>query len=56
MDDKTPAEQLLDKVAEALTKLLDFTEPFIMTDVIWLSFCLLLKILYLLITNTKITL
>lgn len=32
MKDKPPVEQLRDKVAEILTELLDFAEPFIIMD------------------------
>lgn len=35
MKDKTPVEQLRDKVAEILTELLDFIEPFIMIAVVY---------------------
>lgn len=35
MKDKTPVEQLRDRVAEILTELLDFVEPFIMITVVY---------------------
>ncbi|MEY8662424.1 hypothetical protein AALT52_05925 [Ligilactobacillus faecis] len=38
MKDKSPVEQLRDKVAELLTELLDFAEPFIMIAILWLLF------------------
>ena len=38
MKDKSPVEQLRDKVAELLTELLDFAEPFIMIGILWLLF------------------
>ncbi|GAB9260550.1 hypothetical protein CANFE03_02100 [Ligilactobacillus animalis] len=38
MKDKSPVEQLWDKVAELLTELLDFAEPFIMIGILWLLF------------------
>lgn len=38
MKDKPPVEQLRDKVAEILTELLDFIEPFLFISVLWLLF------------------
>lgn len=38
MKDKTPVEQLRDKVAEILTELLELAEPFLFIGVLWLSF------------------
>lgn len=38
MKDKSSVEQLRDKVAELLTELLDFAEPFIMIGILWLLF------------------
>lgn len=38
MKDKSPVEHLRDKVAEILTELLDFAEPFIMIGILWLLF------------------
>lgn len=35
MKDKSPVEQLRDKVAELLTELLDFAEPFIMIVIVY---------------------
>ncbi|MEY8663053.1 hypothetical protein AALT52_09265 [Ligilactobacillus faecis] len=35
MKDKSPVEQLRDKVAELLTELLDFAEPFIMIAIVY---------------------